>query len=120
MSESIDMAVVDELLSLSGDGDPELLVDLIKMFLDDGPEKVQTITEGLAAGDLEAVERAAHALKGSAGSLGAVLVQRDCENLQVSSRNGDRERVEALARDLLGHFQEARAELEALLSRYAQ
>lgn len=120
MSDSIDMAVVDELLSLSGDGDPELLVDLIRMFLEDGPEKVETITRGLAAGDLEVVERAAHALKGSAGSLGAVLVQRDCETLQLSSRNGDRDRVAAAAQELVAHFQTARAELEVLLERYAQ
>ena len=37
MSQVLDMSVIEELLALSGDGDPELLLDLISIFLDDGP-----------------------------------------------------------------------------------
>ena len=45
MSEVINMEVVDELLSLSEDGDPELLVDLIQMYLEDGPRKLEEIVD---------------------------------------------------------------------------
>ncbi len=66
MEQVLDMSVVEELLSFSDDGDPELLLDLIQMFLDDGPSKVAAVMEGLAAGDFEKMERAAHSLKGQA------------------------------------------------------
>jgi hypothetical protein len=52
MDQILDMSVVEELLSFSDDGDPELLLDLIRMFLEDGPSKVQAVTEGLLAGRL--------------------------------------------------------------------
>jgi hypothetical protein len=37
MDTVLDMSVVEELLSFADDGDPELVLDLIQMFLDDGP-----------------------------------------------------------------------------------
>ena len=75
MSGVLDMEVVEELLSITGEADPELLLDLIGMFLEDAPNKVRIITEGVESGDLEAVGAAAHSLKGSAGNLGMKNIQ---------------------------------------------
>ena len=100
MSEVIDQSVLDELLSFSDDGDPELLVDLINMFLEDGPIKVKAVQDGVASGDLEMAERAAHSLKGSSGNLGCRQVQAICEELQISARNNELEKSRELAPQL--------------------
>jgi HPt (histidine-containing phosphotransfer) domain-containing protein len=118
MRDVINMEVVEELLSLSGDGDPELLVDLIRMYLEDGPHKLREIDQGLADGDWDRVERAAHSLKGSAGNLGAFLVQQDCEVLQAASRQHQLEQMTAGVQSLHGHFGDAEAALQALLEKY--
>jgi HPt (histidine-containing phosphotransfer) domain-containing protein len=119
MKQVLDMSVVDELLSLTDDGDPELLLDLIGMFLDDGPHKVQAVESGLADRDFEKMERAAHSLKGSSGNLGARFVQETCEQLQLATRRQDLERSRLLAPQLQQHFAEARLALENLRRKYS-
>jgi HPt (histidine-containing phosphotransfer) domain-containing protein len=112
------MDVIEELLSISGDSDPELLVDLISMFLQDAPQKLEAITTGLAALDFEKVEHAAHSLKGSSGNLGAQRVQDLCETIQIAGRNKDRAKIEGAARSLLVDFEQARKALQELLKKY--
>jgi HPt (histidine-containing phosphotransfer) domain-containing protein len=118
MDQVLDMSVVEELLSFSDDGDPELVVDLITMFLDDGPAKVRAVTEGLAAGDLEKAERAAHSLKGSSGNLGAKLLQNACEEMQLATRYKKLEESRRLLTNFSQRFGEAEAALRKLLATY--
>ena len=117
MSRAINMEVVEELLSLSDDGDPSLLLDLISMFLDDAPTKLALIKSGFGAQDLNQVERAAHSLKGSAGNLGAVQVQQLCDQLQNASKSGVAE-IQALVQQLDAPFQEALSELRMVLNQH--
>lgn len=119
MNEVLDMQVVEELMSLSDDGDPELLLDLIQLFLDDGPAKVAAIEQGLAHGDFEQMERAAHALKGSAGNLGARLLQGVCEQMQLATRQHQLTELQQLTPQLAHRFAEAQAALQALQTRYS-
>jgi HPt (histidine-containing phosphotransfer) domain-containing protein len=118
MQQVLDMSVVEELLSISDDGDPELLLDLIQMFLDDGPAKLAAVDEGLAAGDFEKAERAAHSLKGSSGNLGAKLLQNACEQMQIATRFHRLEESRRLAPVMQQSFREAEAALRKLLATY--
>ena len=118
MDQILDMSVVEELLSFSDDGDPELLLDLIQMFLDDGPEKVRSVHEGLVAGDFDKMERAAHSLKGSSGNLGAHLLQDTCEKIQVATRRRQLEESRQLAAELDAKFAEAELALRQLHETY--
>lgn len=118
MEQVLDMAVVDELLSLTEDGNPELLLDLIQMFLDDGPRKVELVVQGLQAQDFEQMERAAHSLKGSSGHLGAHLLQEVCEQIQVTSSKRDPALAKSLTEQLAARFAEAQQALRSLRQRY--
>ncbi len=118
MTDVLDMEVVDELLSLTGDEDPELLLDLIGMFLEDAPIKLSAILHGLASGDFEALSGAVHSLKGSAGNLGAHVVQHDCESLQHAGRSNNKDVARELIPNLEQHFAEALEALEALQQKY--
>lgn len=118
MEQVLDMSVVDELLSFSDDGDPELLLDLIQIFLDDGPAKVAAVTEGLQVGDFDKMERAAHSLKGSSGNLGARLLQDTCEQMMLATRNHQLEESRQLTAQLAQRFGEAEAALRRLYQTY--
>lgn len=118
MDPVLDMSVVEELLSFSDDGDPELVMDLIQMFLDDGPAKVQAVTEGLATADFDKAERAAHSLKGSSGNLGAKLLQNACEEMQLATRYHKLDESRRLAPMLGQRFAEAEVALRKLLAQY--
>lgn len=119
MTQVLDMAVVAELLSLSDDGDPELLLDLITLFLDDGPAKIQAMQEGVAERDFEKMERAAHSLKGSSGNLGARQLQDTCERIQLATRKRDFKTSQLLAPQMQTQFAEVCGALQTLRSRYS-
>ena len=118
MEQVLDMSVVEELLSLSDDGDPELLLDLIQMFLADGPSKVSAVTEGLAAGDFDKMERAAHSLKGSSGNLGARLLQDTCEQMLAATRNHRLDESRQLTTRLTDRYSEAATALRKVYEDY--
>jgi HPt (histidine-containing phosphotransfer) domain-containing protein len=118
MDPVLDMSVVEELLSFSDDGDPELLLDLILMFLDDGPAKLQAITEGLAVGDFGKMERAAHSLKGSSGNLGAKQLQDSCEKMQAATRAHRLEESRKLAVEITQRFAHAETALRKVHASY--
>ena len=61
---------VAELLQRVG-GDTELARDVIDLFRLDWPASLARVHAAVDSGDLEALQRAAHALKGAAGNLGA-------------------------------------------------
>jgi HPt (histidine-containing phosphotransfer) domain-containing protein len=118
MTGTLNMEVIDELLALSEDGDPELLVDLIQMYLADVPIKLDAIVRGIEAKDWERVERAAHSLKGSAGSLGAVHVQAECDRIQNACRQHQPEAIAQQSAALTQHIKDADSALRAVLDRY--
>jgi HPt (histidine-containing phosphotransfer) domain-containing protein len=118
MSNVLDHAVIEELLSFADDGDPELLIDLIQMFLEDGPSKVEAVSQGLAHGDFDMAERAAHSLKGSSGNLGAKLVEEICEQLQISTGAHKLEASRQLTPMLAANYADAEKELKLVLSQY--
>jgi len=70
----VDAGVLEDLGRLSTD--PTFVERLIGGFRSDTDKLVKTVADGLASRNFEAVKDAAHALKGGAGSVGAVqLVQ---------------------------------------------
>ncbi len=96
---SIDLAVLERLRDELGDGDPAIVVELLDLFA----------AEAVAVGpDLRSLEtsriyRAAHTLKGSAQSLGALDLASRCETLEALGRQGSLDEAAAL----LPGFEEA-------------
>jgi HPt (histidine-containing phosphotransfer) domain-containing protein len=50
-------------------GNADLLRELAELFLEDSPHRLFEIRKALDSGDMDALRRSAHTLKGSAGSL---------------------------------------------------
>ncbi len=69
-------------------GDTELLEELVKMFVQRYPAMLETIRTALANKDQEAVEQAAHTLKGTAGNLCAPEVVLSAGQLEAMGRLG--------------------------------
>ncbi|WP_462379117.1 Hpt domain-containing protein [Pseudomonas sp. Marseille-QA0892] len=60
---------------------------LLETFLTDSEERIRMLLD--AAGDLEALRRAAHSFKGSSSNMGAALLADLCRQLETASRQGD-------------------------------
>ncbi|HET7784924.1 MAG TPA: response regulator [Myxococcales bacterium] len=110
-------AALDEtaLLGLVG-GDGDLLAELVGLFLEDGPRRLLEIRGALDGGNADALLRAAHQLKGSAGSVCGRRTAAVALRLEEIAENGDlgeaRRIYPTLEREL-GRLQEALARLAA-------
>ena len=89
----VDPEVIEMLASLQEPGEPDLVVELVTLFLRDTPERLNEL-----AGPVDAaqVARVAHAIKGSAGNLGAMTLQDVASRLEQAGHRG--ESADALAR----------------------
>jgi CheY-like chemotaxis protein len=88
------------------EGDQELLREIVALFLGETPELLRAIQESLERRDATALERNAHALKGSVGNFGAKTAYEIALKLETMGRAGD-----------LSGAPETFAELEAKISR---
>lgn len=70
-SPAIDLGMLRKLQGGQGQGQPDIVTEVIALFLRDAPARLAEIRDAVARGDLAAAGRAAHTLKGSAGHLGA-------------------------------------------------
>jgi HPt (histidine-containing phosphotransfer) domain-containing protein len=79
--------VLDEALLMSRvDSDPQLLRDLVDLFLEDYPRALDEIRVALDRKDAKTAARGAHSLKGSAGNLAAKLASEAALQLESLTR----------------------------------
>jgi PAS domain S-box-containing protein len=78
------------------EGDRELLAELVDIFRSESPRMMDDIRLAFRAGDPTRLERAAHALRGSVGSLGARAVGQSAAQLEALGRSGSVTNGEAL------------------------
>ncbi len=70
------------------DGDEELLSEMIGLFLEDAPRRLDHLRRAWENGDQDGVAEAAHALKGMAGHFGAEALRRQAAELERAARSG--------------------------------
>lgn len=69
-------------------GDPELETDLIVTFLADTAQRISELAAIIASGDAGSMGRTAHAIKGSAGNMGALALQDSAHKLELLGKSG--------------------------------
>lgn len=80
---------------LSADLDAELVHEVVALFLEDTRVRIDEIRKLSTTVERSQLRNAAHRIKGSCGSLGAVTLMNACERLENLAQNGSREEVEA-------------------------
>ncbi|MGE0040523.1 MAG: Hpt domain-containing protein [Vicinamibacterales bacterium] len=108
-SDVLDAGTLQMLRALNQEGEPDVLAEVLELFLEDAPARVAAIEAAAAAGDTRGLERAAHGLKGSAGNIGALGLQAICKTLEACGREGDAGPVPALIADMGAEFGRVRA-----------
>jgi HPt (histidine-containing phosphotransfer) domain-containing protein len=81
-------------------GDAALLSELAGLFLEEYPRLFQSMVEGAAAQDPNAVTSAAHQLKGLFGQFGAEPARGVALNVEMAARAGDLGQVAVLLEEL--------------------
>jgi HPt (histidine-containing phosphotransfer) domain-containing protein len=110
----IDGRVIQSLRDLGGEDEPELLSELIEIFLDDAPMRMEDITLGLASGDLARVERGAHTLKSSSANIGALGLSDLCRRILECTRANRTDTLPGLCRESAQTLTAAEEELRKI------
>lgn len=94
-------------------GKATLKEKLVKLFVQDFPMRQDQLQQALAAGELEPIACAAHALKGMAGNISGLRLQALTAQIETAAKSDDADTVKALAPQLAGLGQELMQALEA-------
>jgi HPt (histidine-containing phosphotransfer) domain-containing protein len=70
-------------------GGPKLLAEMLRLFLENAPLRLEQVRKGLADGSLKDAERGVHSLKSSAANVGAVQVSRLAAQMESLAAGGD-------------------------------
>ena len=113
----IDYNVLTELVVMLGN-DLEFASGLIKDFLEDGAELLSSIRSAQEVGDALELERAAHTLKSSSATFGALAASDICKEIEEHGNKGQLNSQTLQKINLLeSHLKAVSSELESYIER---
>ena len=93
-SHLLDPAIRMELAAMAANGRPDFIEKVEGLYAVNAPLRVADMREALKTGNLDALARAAHALKSMSLSLGASMVSAAASEIEQGARNGDASTVD--------------------------
>lgn len=113
---TIDPEAIENLKALNPDDALGFLRDLVAIFLEDTPLRLQELRDSLAAGDQTKFTRAAHSIKGSSANMGAQRLRNIAEKLEHDSKRAGLEGLAPFVDQVAAVFEETKAELERIIA----
>ena len=95
-------------------GGDKLLAQMVRLFLENSPTRMEQIRSGVEGGDLKEAERAAHSLKSSAANLGAEELRALAAEMERTAGTRDQEAVKLLFESLNTAYAKAIAALKTV------
>jgi HPt (histidine-containing phosphotransfer) domain-containing protein len=111
----LDPAVVDSLRQLTPPGEPDVLGEVLRLFLDEVPRRVARLKAAWDDRNAGELQRAAHSLKGSSGNIGAHHMYEICKQLDERGTAGDFNAARHLIDSLDEEYTRVEAEIHRLL-----
>ena len=110
-----DRAVLDQgaLARLHRIGGNDFVIEMIELFLENAPLRLQAAREAFEGDDVTTLHRSVHSLKSTAANLGARSLQNTAEAAEARASAKDMEALPPLLDDLDRQYEQARGELEA-------
>src|SRR3989454_2476947 len=85
---AVNSGTLDRLRDLRVPGQPDPVVEIIDLFLQQTPDLLRSLKKAFGEKDLESVGTTAHTLKGSCANLGAEQMAAWCRELESMARQG--------------------------------
>ena len=116
-SDSVDPQILLGLTEMAGDDADELLAELFNSYLEETPQRLQSIENAVVREDAEALYKAAHALKSLSATVGATHLAQLAEALETIGRAGT---VTAEVAALLEQLEPESKRVETALQEYSR
>ncbi|HEV8204820.1 MAG TPA: Hpt domain-containing protein [Pyrinomonadaceae bacterium] len=94
--QTVDLAILASFGEAQEQGEPDFVVELIDLYLEEAPRFFNSIRDGLANNDWLSAKRAAHSLRGSSSNLGIVQMSLIAGALEQLTTNQDASAAELL------------------------
>jgi len=96
LDDGLDETILGELAEYFGDKRPLMVQELVRLFFGESATRMDAMREGVTQADPGRLARAAHAMKGGGGNLGAIRLAGYCERLERMGREGSTDGAAAL------------------------
>jgi CheY-like chemotaxis protein len=116
--KSVDINVLNQLRMLQIEGQPDIVRDRIKNYLQDAPVRIEKIEIHLKKKDLQNAREEAQALRSNSRTLGALTLGAFCQELEASQVFGDL--TLDIFKKVSKEFNNVRDEMTAFLEKNAQ
>jgi HPt (histidine-containing phosphotransfer) domain-containing protein len=113
-AQVLDPAVIDTLRQLNMPGEPDVLSEVLRLFLDEVPPRIARLCNAWETGNIQELQRTAHSLKGSAGNVGAHGMAEVCKQLEGAGKSGSIDSAGQLIAALDVEFDKVKAEIRRL------
>ena len=94
--QTVDLAILASFDEAQEQGEPDFVVELIDLYLEEAPRFFNSIRDGLANHDWLSAKRAAHSLRGSSSNLGILQMSLIAGALEQLTMNQDASAAELL------------------------
>ena len=88
-SAPLDARTLDRLRALQRQGKPDVLEQVVQLYLSSAPKLLDTLREAVSRGDSSAMRRAAHGFKSCCGNVGALTLAAFCKEVEVMGDAND-------------------------------
>jgi HPt (histidine-containing phosphotransfer) domain-containing protein len=79
---TVDLSVLTNFDEAQSDGEPDLIVELIDLYLEEASKLLAGMREAVAKKDALPIKQAAHSLRGSSGNLGILQMAIMCSEVE--------------------------------------
>jgi len=108
----IDQSVLDVIRDMEDEDDPDMLAEIIGLYLDKSAELLRSLQAAIANKDAESMRVAAHTLKSSSANVGARVLADLCRELEEQGRSGTLDNADTK----LSHLNEEYRRVDVALS----
>jgi len=115
-SDAIDPLALERLRRIGGEA---LLSNIVALFTSHAEPALKEAASSLESGDFDSVQRIAHALKSSAGNLGAQQMQSLAGRIEQLAEIREARQIQPLLTDLEAAYRRAKARLAEEIARGA-
>jgi len=102
---------LDEMKEMFGRDFPELAT----LFLDDTPKRIAALQQALQVTDKGELIRVAHALSGSASSMGASSLAKICKSFDAELKAGTAENIESTVKSIAADYAQVKIRLQSMM-----
>ena len=111
----LDETVLDHISALQQEGMPDILSELIEIYLKESEDLIQTLSHSMENNDAKGMARSAHSLKSSSGNMGALALAELCKNMEVNGRRQMTKHAVDDYNQIIAEYQRVQSALKARL-----